>query len=200
MKKFSCKKRSVVVACALMMAVQMMGMTGCAAKDDAQGSGPQIVDNDLVVDVECNGISFKVGESWTPAEDNEGVYYYPGGDFIYMVSMYGTYNDKTREDNFFNYALEEIRKVDFYKNVLVISGEEPYVTADGRDAFISRLKIIAVGGNMEITHDADLLVIPEDKFFVLFHVAHEAEETAPLDIRELVDTATFDFDIIYAGR
>ena len=71
---------------------------------------------------------------------------------------------------------------------------EDYKRAMNRmyDSEISSIDLMSSDDNIEVIHDADLVIIPDKKFFALFNVVYEPGETVPLDIREVVDTATFD--------
>ena len=192
MKLLISKKRSSVIICALMMAVQLLTVTGCAANEHIPDSHEPIIDNDLVVDVVKDKVTFKVGQSWTLADGTDNYYFYPGTLVMYYVSGSGSFGEYGSEDNYFSYVLEFVRDHNSYSNVLVTERMTPYVTADNRNAYISRLKITESDDTMEVIHDTDLLIFPEEKYFVLFDAVHEPEETVPLDIREVVNTATFD--------
>lgn len=192
-------KRRSVFFCILMIIVQLTVMSGCAGKDLYSVINEPIIDNDLVVDAAYKNIHFKVGESWVKEETEEGMYFYPGTDILYFVGGYGVFNDRVDEDNYIGYALQFFREGETLDNVLVTERMVPYTTADGRDAFISRLRIYQSDDSIDLIHDADLLIIPDNKFFVLFTVAYQADQTVPLDIREVVDTATFDLDPVISS-
>lgn len=191
MKKRICSKRCSVLLSLLMIFALMIGMTGCAGSGDS-GSQEQIVDNDLVVEVVAfEDITFKIGESWTSRDMGDvTVYSYPGTDTYYYVLEYGYFTEYAGEDNYFGYALEKLRNEDGANDVIVTKKMDPYVTADNRNAFISRIKFNGAAGTC---HECDLLIFPEEKMYVYFDMMHKPEETVPLDIRELVDTATFNF-------
>ena len=186
------RKRSCYFFCILMIFTLMLGMTGCSVLDQIPIFKEPVIDNDLVVDVKYDDISFKVGKLWVPASKEEGMYFYPDSDIVYYVSCYGSFNDYVIEDNYFPYVIEYLRDHENLDKVTVIEKMTPYVTADERDAYISRLRIKESNDNLEVCHDADLLIIPDKKYFVMFSVVYGNDETVPLDIRELVDTATFD--------
>ena len=189
-----CKKRTVLL-CILMICVQLIGMTGCASQDIVSGLHEPVIDNDLVSDVVYDCITFKVGESWVDlSKDDSPVYVYPDTRVVYSLLGYSYFSDWVKnEDNYFSYVLDYLRETDGFDKVTVLKRMDPYVTADGRNAYISRLRINHEFDGMDSYWDTDLLIIPENKFFVLFTVVYRPDETVPLDIREVVDTATFDF-------
>ena len=121
------------------------------------------------------------------------IYKYPGTDIFYMASGSGRFGYRVDEDNYFTYVLKYLREKEDFKNVLAIEKMKLYETADGREAYISRLEITESDGSIEVQRDADLLIFPAQKCFVMFEVAHYPDDTVPLDIREVVDTATFEF-------
>ena len=186
-----CKKRTVLL-CIFMICVQLIGMTGCAARDLVSFLKEPVIDNDLVVDVDYEDITFKVGELWVPVSNEEGMYFYPDTDIVYYVSCYGTFSNYVIEENYFPYVIEYLRDHEILDKVTVIEKMTPYVTADEREAYISRLHIKESNDGIEICHDADLVIIPKNKYFALFSVVYGSDENVPLDIREVVDTATFD--------
>ena len=192
MNKSIAGKMRVFFFCALMIFIQLIAMTGCGKNDIVQEFHEPIVDNDLVVDVVWHDITFKVGESWEHTGSETCMYFYPGTDIMYFVSCYATFTDYVNEDNYIRYAVDYIRDTESVDNVLVTESMVPYTTADGREAYISRLRLNQSDDNIEVIHDADLVIIPDKKFFALFNVVYEPGETVPLDIREVVDTATFD--------
>ncbi len=190
-----CKKRTVLL-CIFMICVQLIGMTGCASQDIVSGLHEPVIDNDLVKDVVYDCITFKVGESWVNlSQDDFPMYVYPDTRVVYSFLGSGYFLDWVKnEDNYFSYVLDYLRENDGLDKVTVLKRMDPYVTADGRDAYISRLRINQEFGGVDCYWDTDLLIIPENKFFVLLTVVYPPDETVPLDIREVVDTATFDFE------
>ena len=192
MKKSIAGKMRVFFFCALMIFIQLIAMTGCSKTDIVQEFHEPIIDNDLVVDVVWHDITFKVGESWNHTGSESCMYLYPGTDILYFVSVYATFGDHVNEENYITYAVDYIRDTESVDSVLVTESMVPYITADGRDAFISRLRLTQSGNGLELIHDADLVIIPDKNFFALFNVVYEPGEAVPLDIREVVDTATFD--------
>ena len=201
MNKSIAGKSRTVFFCILMIFIQLAGMSGCAATDLISEMSEPVIDNDLVVDVNYEGITFKVGQLWEPAESDDGVYFYPGTNFLYYVSCIGTFREHVKEENYISYVIEYLRRNEGLDNVVVIEKMTPYVTADNRNAFISRLLIKETANGTEFRHDADLVIIPSKRYFALFDVVYQPGETVPLDIRELTDTATFDLgpDNVVAG-
>ncbi|MBP5553502.1 MAG: hypothetical protein J6X94_01380 [Lachnospiraceae bacterium] len=205
MKKLFCGNKSIRFLCVLMIFVQLISMSGCSYVDEIiENIIPPIVDNDLVVEAlyenttDNLSATIKVGEQWTYLQDTKCMYLYPGSNILYMVSGSGRFYGLFNEENYFTYVLDYIRGRDYFKNVLVIEKMKPYETADGRDAFISRLEITETDGENELLRNADLLIFPDKRCFFIFEVAHYPEDTVPLDIREVVDTATFDLGTLNA--
>ncbi len=192
--RIGCKKRTVLL-CILMICIQLFGLTGCSFMNSLSAVNEPIIDNDLVAGVTYDYVSYRVGESWTPVSSEYSLFVYPGSSILYGVLMYGTYSEYASEQNYFAYVLKDIRESDSIVYANVLEGEEPYTTADGREATISRLRLKQQSPDgAEFYHDADLLILPEEMYFFVFSVAYSEDETVPLDIREVVDTATFDFE------
>ena len=187
-------KKRIVMLCILMICVQIIGMTGCAFKNPISEINEPVIDNDLVVDVTYKNISFKVGESWVPVSSDYRMFGYPEAAILYSVATWGTFGEYAGEQNYLEYVIRFIREAEQVDSVIIIEGEIPYTTADGREATISRIRYTESDGESKVYDDADVLIIPENMFFVVFSVAHSPEDTVPLDIREVVDTATFDFE------
>ncbi len=195
-----CKKRTVLF-CIFMICVQLIGMTGCALKEPVnENPEPAVIDNDLVKDVVYDGITFKVGDSWKYCSVSDGrpFYVYPDTRIVYRLLGWGVFPDWAQnDDDYFTYVLECLRVLDSNEEVEVMERMSPYITADGRDAYISRLRIECKLNGIDNYWDTDLLIIPENKFHICFSVLHTPETIVPVDIREVVDTATFDFDSIF---
>ena len=191
--RIGCKKRTVLL-CILMICIQLLGLTGCSFMNSLSAVNEPIIDNDLVAGVTYDYVSYKVGESWTPVSSEYNLFVYPGSSILYGVLMYGTYSEYASKQNYFEYVLKDIRETDSIVYANVLEGEEPYTTADGREATISRLRLKQQSPDgAEFYHDADLLILPEEMYFFVFSVAYSEDEAVPLDIREVVDTAIFDF-------
>ncbi len=189
---FGSKKVNVFLSM-LMVLIQLFALNGCSVTDHIPGTHEPIIDNDLVKEVVYDKITFKVGESWIPADERDGMYFYPGTDTLYYVSCTGSFSDYVIEENYFDYVIQYLRDSKIYDYVTVVSKMKSYKTADKREAYISRLYIKESGNGLELCHDADLVIIPELKYFVVFDVAYDIGEELPLDIREVTDTAVFNF-------
>ncbi|MBP5553501.1 MAG: hypothetical protein J6X94_01375 [Lachnospiraceae bacterium] len=152
---------------------------------------PAIIDNDLVKDVVYNHVTFNVGESWESGSDLKPSFIYPGTRVLYDVYGDGVF-DTWNEGEQYSYVLDKIRESRVHDKVYVMEEMTPYVTADGRFAYISRLRMKDNGEEFDMITDSDLLIIPGNRYYVMFSVCYRSDETVPLDIREIVDTATFD--------
>ncbi len=192
MKSVFGRAKANVFFCMVMVCIQLLTISGCAIAEHIPGFEP-VIDNDLVKEAVYDKITFKVGESWAPALGESGMYFYPGTNIVYYISCSGSFNDFVYEENYFDYVIQYLRDSKGLENVTVVEKMKSYKTADKRDAYISRLFFKESEGDLIIRHDADLLIIPELKYFVVFDVAYDEGSELPLDIRAVTDTAVFDF-------
>lgn len=192
MKKSIWDKTNAVLFSILPIIFLLMGMTGCKAKEHiVETFIPTIIDNDLVVDVVAyEDIHYKIGESWIATDDDTPICVYPGANFIYYVSQYGDFPERVSEENYLNTVIKKLREVEGVSNVIMTDKNESYTTADGREALITRVQYNEPDG---FAHDSALLIFPNEKKYVRFDVVYDPDKTVPLGIREVVDTATFDF-------
>ncbi len=183
---------SLIAICSMLMLV-----------DTSEPEPEPVIDNDLVEDTSFGYVSFKVGESWIPASGEGGLYYYPDGVSLYMLYMYGTIRREMDHGDYFNIVLDYLREDELYKSITVKERMTPYTTADDREGYISRLIANEKDKNGNtIRHEIDLVIIPDKMFYAVFDASTYEDRELPLDIREITDTATFDFppELIMEGN
>lgn len=132
-------------------------------------------------------ITFWVDSTWEhmPREGYEGTYVTPDQRVAYQlqgISVLGSYTPEEFYKNLMSYYQES------YTVLKADDTVEPFVTADGLDAYVGQIQMTA----RDVMFSIDVLIVPQKNTVVTFAAQCAEGTTFPVDVREVTSTAVFD--------
>ncbi len=131
-------------------------------------------------------VTYEVDRKWTLSDTEWGAFFDENEEYLYQVLMIYYLGEHT-VDSFYEYFLSECEKSG--EGVNVVTQPEPFVTADGLDAYVGRVEMETNG----LFHIMDVLIIPDKNIAVILESMSTNDEAPDTDIREITETVTIPY-------